>query len=517
MFATSCRDEPATLPTTFTICDDCHGENGESAPPLDVGGNSATAFTGVGAHREHLGPSSWHATMACDECHIVPGVVGAPGHVDGSLPADVTFGTLADSGGVTSTWNGTVCSTYCHGATLDGGGATTPTWTVVDGTQNGCDDCHGDPPTTGGHIASGDCSACHDEVMNADDVTFKDASLHIDGIVQGGESNGGLDCSACHAEIWNGLTGGVAKTSRHTIGGPVGTNDSSTDSGITWSGPLSGNAAAARSCVNMCHSDHPHGAGQHTETVHEDALDTASRSATSVATDFNSAATNGGMCVSCHRNPINGGGAVVDKGDYNASAHNYTDFAGYGAWTYTQHDGAVFNRNCTKCHADNNDTQQDSTSPFGAAHFSDYPTLLTGSTNPSGAPGTFVCNNCHGNGSTGTDRSGQDIATDMAKTVAHPVNADANHDAAAEQSVAYAAGGNVFYTNRHVNCLDCHNPHAAQSGNPIAKVSGVQFNYAGLGNFATPGASHYTWIPSSTGASAQYQICLKCHSSLIRS
>ncbi len=503
----------------ISACNVCHGSVTSDAPPQDTSGNVATTARGVGAHETHL-TTSIMAAIDCDACHDPVGAT-AYGHSDGAVDMNPAAG-----------WDDadTCSSSYCHDGARDGD-TPTPDWTLVDGSQNACDDCHGNPPTSNGHTSVTDCSSCHDEVMNDDDVTFKNPALHIDGTVQGGESNGGLDCSACHADIWNGVTG-VGKTSRHTLGNVVGTNDSSdhTSPNATWTGPLSNVAAANRSCANMCHSDHPHGGPPHTDSVHEDATDSTSRSGASVATDFSNAATNGGMCVSCHRNPINSGDPVIDKADYNVSAHNYAgnDLPAYGAWTYTQHDGAVFNRNCTKCHADNNDAQQDSTTAFGAAHFSDYPTILSGSTNPSGAPGTFVCYNCHGNGSTGSDRSGQDLATDMVKAVAHPVNADADHDAAAELTVAYN-DGTFSGANRHTNCLDCHNQHVARSGahnysatatstrndvsNPLTGVSGLQFNYGGLGNFATTGSGNFTWVPAATGAPKEYQVCFKCHTS----
>ena len=80
---------------------------------------------------------------------------------------------------------------------------------------------------------------------------------------------------------------------------------------------------------------------------------------------------------------------------------------------------------------------------------------------------------------------------------------------------------------RSVECNDCHNPHKALSGahtytnnatasrnlvsNPLKGVSGVAVNYTGLGNFVAPGINLYTAIPTSAGATNEYQICFKCH------
>jgi hypothetical protein len=365
---------------------------------------------------------------------------------------------------------------------------------------------------------------------------------HKNGFVAG-ESSGGGNCGGCHSGTWNGMTG--AKTSKHTLGNVTGTNDDFLDSGIAWTNPLSGNAASMRSCVNMCHQDHVHNqppsGTTHDYNVHQDAGTGTSRtvtrngdgtiaSGTPNRTDFDGTAANGGLCLSCHRNPVDANHPAVDKALFDVSAHDYVTFSTYGLWKYTLHDGAVFDRNCTKCHW-SDATQQATGTGIGAVHFSDYASLLSGTTNPNGTPATFICYRCHGNGTTGTNLSGKDLATDMAKTGGrHPVNSDSKHSLATELTVATTYNNGVFSgTNRHVNCLDCHSPHAAKSGihayattatstrnlvsNPLTKVSGVQFNYSGLANFGAPAAANFTWVPASTGATYEYQVCFKCHTS----
>ncbi len=367
------------------------------------------------------------------------------------------------------------------------------------------------------------------------------------------ESTGGLTdsvrfgtCSTCHAATWNGMNGATAKVSRHTLGNAVGTNDYYVDSGVTWGSPLSGNAAAARSCVNMCHPDHVHNqpAGtSHSYNVHQDATSSTSRQVTRNATtgvitagtpattDFDNAATNGGMCLSCHRNPVNAGGPAVGKAAYAASAHNYSSSAA-GTWTYTQHEGSLFNRNCTKCHADRNDSRpNDGSLPFGAVHYSDYPKLLAGSKNPAGAPATFVCYNCHGNGTTGVNLSGVDLATVFGDASAHPVASDAIHDTASEASDTFQSG-KFSGASRHVNCMDCHDPHEAgnalhtpgtntlPAASALLGVSGVTFtpsatNWMGFTSVNWPAvlSTSYAWVPATTGVTSEAQACFKCHSS----
>jgi hypothetical protein len=414
---------------------------------------------------------------------------------------------------------------------------TTATNNYTDGV---CETCHTQTnhyrnDTSGGdhtHNSPTRCTACH---------------AHAAGFAAG-ESSGGYRCSDCHPAIWQGMTGAVAKTSKHTIGAVVGTNDSFTDANVTFGNPLSATLASERKCLS-CHQDHIHnnpGAATHDYSVHTDATSQATRAVTRdgagnitvgtpARTDYDGVATNGGMCLSCHRNPIDATHPAVDKAAYDISAHDYVTFSTYGTWQFALHDGSTFGRNCTKCHADRADSgPSDSTTPFGAVHFSDYGSLLGGTTNPAGAPATFVCYNCHGSATTGANLSGKSLDADFSKAAKHPVNADALHNTANETTVAYATTGNVFKTSRHVNCIDCHEPHKARNlihdyaatatsarnllaaTSPLLGVSGVQLNFAVAPlttSWSVPTTASYTWIPASTGSTLEYQICFKCHTS----
>jgi predicted CxxxxCH...CXXCH cytochrome family protein len=179
-----------------TACDVCHGADGNPAPPVDLHDHTATTEAGVGAHREHLGPSSWHAEITCGECHLVPAQMTDPGHVDTPLPAELTWGPLSTAGGTTPSFDQTInaCSAvYCHGATLRYGGInTTPIWTKVDGTQAQCGNCHSLPPSEG-HPLRTDCETCHNQVVDAA-RNFIAPDLHINGSVDVVT----LACDACH-------------------------------------------------------------------------------------------------------------------------------------------------------------------------------------------------------------------------------------------------------------------------------------------------------------------------------
>ncbi|MEZ4402554.1 MAG: CxxxxCH/CxxCH domain-containing protein [Kofleriaceae bacterium] len=195
-------------------CDSCHGSGGQSAPPRDTTGATATTARGVGAHRAHLTGGAWHKPVACADCHRVPTAVSSTGHTDTPLPAELTFSALAGTG---TTWNGTRCSNnYCHGATLGAGGtATTPTWTLVNGSQSACGSCHGLPPPAP-HPANPDCGQCHPTMTPGNTTTITDPSRHIDGNV---DVTGALACDSCHGSGGNpappqSTAGGTATTLR---------------------------------------------------------------------------------------------------------------------------------------------------------------------------------------------------------------------------------------------------------------------------------------------------------------
>lgn len=172
----------------------CHGTEVSTAPPQALGGITATTARGVGAHRAHVGvAATWHRQVVCSDCHNVPAEVGAPGHLDGDNKAELTFGSSVSMG---SMWNGTSCTTGCHGNAAFGGTSPTPVWTQVDGSQSTCGSCHGTPPPAP-HPTGANCASCH-PTMEESSLTFRDPASHIDGKVDvvGAGTTGG--CTSCH-------------------------------------------------------------------------------------------------------------------------------------------------------------------------------------------------------------------------------------------------------------------------------------------------------------------------------
>ncbi len=178
-------------------CRGCHGSLANAAPPTSLDGETDTTSIGVGAHQSHLEPRGMARVVACSSCHVVPETVNAEGHIDDSPPAEVVFDDLATAdGSFEARWDresGT-CVNYCHGATLDGGSNTTPTWTVVGQGESACGTCHGLPPG-GVHPNDDGCERCHAPTAGPNQ-SIANASTHIDGILQ---VTGG-HCDTCHGD-----------------------------------------------------------------------------------------------------------------------------------------------------------------------------------------------------------------------------------------------------------------------------------------------------------------------------
>jgi len=193
------REEPKPDPDVAR-CTSCHGDPSRpgdylrrAAPPIDVSGNKDPSYPGVGAHDIHLSASSTHAAIACDECHVVPATVNAPGHADDGPPGDVTFGSLARTGGLAPSFDPatqTCQKSYCHGASW-------AVWSLPRTSSEACGTCHGLPPPAP-HPQSDRCSECHGAVIDAD-RHFIAPDRHVNGVVdyKGGE------CNACHGNEHN--------------------------------------------------------------------------------------------------------------------------------------------------------------------------------------------------------------------------------------------------------------------------------------------------------------------------
>jgi len=173
---------------------ECHGDDTSNAPPKSMSGATETTSVAVGAHRVHLTVEpDWHQPVQCQDCHVVPEERDAPGHIDGDGKAEVTFAMAA---GPNAAWDGTTCTTACHGSAAFGGAQPLPTWTRVDGTQSTCGSCHGRPPPPP-HTTQTRCATCH-PTMEEDSITFRDPASHINGSVEVADPAATGGCTTCH-------------------------------------------------------------------------------------------------------------------------------------------------------------------------------------------------------------------------------------------------------------------------------------------------------------------------------
>lgn len=211
-------------------CNACHGNEVNAAPPVSLGGSSDTADPAVGAHQSHLLDSEIRKAIPCEECHVVPANVDDEDHL-GESPAELTWGVLATSGGLTPEWDGDnnrCANTYCHGGGLSGGVDTEPLWTVVDGSQAACGSCHGAPPPSP-HPAETDCSQCHPGTANAAGQIDVEGGLHINGVVDLGD----IPCNYCHGNDVNAAPPVSVSGSSDTNDTEVGAHQSHVqDSGV---------------------------------------------------------------------------------------------------------------------------------------------------------------------------------------------------------------------------------------------------------------------------------------------
>jgi predicted CxxxxCH...CXXCH cytochrome family protein len=544
---------------------------------VDTTGQTVTTAAGVGAHRAHLvgagGTPRWRsAAIACTECHPLPptnadvnhatgtGTGGARANVVfGALSVDTAFGArtptyLGSTTGAGGTTGGTCASSYCHSPRADtvAGLNQTPSWTGAT-TTVACGSCHGLPPTAAAHPANTACGSCHPGYGNAptsaSTISAVNALVHINGSLEGGESSGGSPCLNCHKT--DAATG--AKYSMMVADTTVYHHVLSAETGTFQAYPLTN---AGKACLN-CHADHDvfnatlnpantigRGANLRT-TIATAPTKVAPASGNYTNTDFSGTA---GICLSCHS--VAGGlvksttaqktyaGAgntithVIDGTLYSASAHQYGVAGSFATGP------SAISANCMKCHSDQQTAtypeKQSSTYEF-ALHTSVDRRLRNpmGQTTPVDDHAEDHCFRCH---STTTDVS---PGAGPAKAVANRdyFNSVAMSAGAQDVFQAFTATNHLSKHNvggydfihqpteaaagaggtKHVECEDCHEPHATKAGakpatnfngvwGPITGVTGVVPTWS-TANFTAP-----TAYAATTAATTEYQICFKCHS-----
>jgi hypothetical protein len=228
--------------------------------------------------------------------------------------------------------------------------------------------------------------------------------------------------------------------------------------------------------------------------------------------------------------------AVTDA-NFSASAHKYN------VASTMSNGGSTFNANCSKCHnAKNGETTtfQSSTNKFGT-HDDTARRLVAA------LGGTLVenyeeafCYRCHskvadaiGGTKKSTDANdwyGAVTTMTAPSTIMYQVFQKTNkHDVAGYSGLHKPSPTDETRTylsaNKHVECNDCHNPHAAKAGlhssnqahvaaktnlisdsGPLTGAQGAEPTWSSS-NWG--GAS--SWPSTSSTATKEYQICFKCH------
>ena len=168
----------------------CASKNNNELPDAGTfecaGCHAATSLSA--AHSAHLGFGDCSSGFTCTECHPAYNSLS-----HSTWPTKVQFATakgdIATSGGLSPAWDSaamTCSSVYCHGggAAVTGGNSTEPKWTLVDGSQDKCDSCHGFPPSDSVHVQKSPqyCHLCHADVT-ADGKISIYTGLHVNGVV----------------------------------------------------------------------------------------------------------------------------------------------------------------------------------------------------------------------------------------------------------------------------------------------------------------------------------------------
>ncbi|MDZ4655637.1 MAG: cytochrome c3 family protein [Coriobacteriia bacterium] len=391
-------------------------------------------------------------------------------------------------------------------------------------------------PNASGHdsVDSESCYLCH-----GSSYATGGANVHNP---TGGVSAGGTSCLGCHS-VYSGMVESTS-TYHHVL-----------DASVPDIAPADGSyptSMSALACVS-CHVDHNYFNSSKSSNLRRSITETSG--ANSVATDYIAVGEPGapGICMSCHRYELarnNAGQKLptnpsthirpIDIGQYDTSPHSYVATSTYG-------DGTLFLADCAKCHNDTaTKVMQTSTDKFGVHESCDRRILgalgVTSYSEELATRASELCYRCH---SYATDAIGGDRG---AKTVGHdsydwygtvttmsvgnlavfrqfqylvssPATASGHPEDLVGVHLVSPADEDQAYisANKHVECADCHNPHAVGDvrhgfgttnlvSESIRGVSGSQVNTT-TSNWTTAGVT-FTWT---VNAEREYEICFKCH------
>ena len=465
-----------------------------------VSSEFATASTGVSPHNGYAA-----STNLCRNCHAVHGAVGPTLFVE--VGEKQVCYTCHDGTG--SSYNVKTTDNTSSPYSWDFGEDAIGTTSKV--SYHPVPEASATAPVTGATML---CSNCH----NAHNMTGTGARFlaprKLDPSYAGVYKPQGGDafCWTCHestaaassgyisADSWDKSTGFDHKT--YYSAGDTGHNKS-TGSVVMAENP----AVPSKENVACkgCHSEHGTTNGKLVaEQVNGQAVSFKSGSAVDYNTYYNP------LCLACHGIAGLGGSYWPNSLTYVASGHGSS--TAVKTLAYSPNDSAATLqlqvRLCKQCHE-----------PHGAGD----------SANPEGYPNLTrlfeekVCYRCHG--SAPNPLGAKNIQTEFGGAYSHDLgmstNAARRHNQDAEDASAMSgATGNpqLSGANRHVECADCHNVHVSTNVLHSLRtnlISGVLAGVWGV-DAASPGVawsapSSWNWSKKSP-ATAEYQLCFKCHS-----
>lgn len=415
------------------------------------------------------------------------------------------------------------------------------------------------------------CLACHDSTHNPGP----------------GVSKGGKDCYLCHGTYQQymednqdvdgtdgeNVVGSASRTTiyHHVMGSGTYDGDEAVDNATYQdSGNFTDYPAAGTDvyCLS-CHVDHDKFNSSKSSSLRDTiaGTDTAPGSVTAASSDFNTDPTKGGVCLGCHylsrtkdtTNQKSDGTSVTPAipdttpnglsdaiTAYDNSPHQY------GVTGRARGDNTTFSGDCSKCHNDSiagSYYGASTTAPdreFGL-HYDGTRRILT-ALGRTGLSDPYAeerfCYSCHSPASAafkttggadwyGTSGIMPNTASENVYTQFTGAGYTAKHTLTLSNSAHKPASTDEVTSNRlstaeHVECTDCHSPHAARSttvsgtdranpatatGNAIAAASPL----SGVWGVQPPATAAWS-EPTLTGytiqspATKEYQICLKCHS-----
>jgi len=124
----------------------------------------------------------------------------------------------------------------------------------------------------------------------------------------------------------------------------------------------------------------------------------------------------------------------------------------------------------------------------------------------------ILCYPCHDSSGPGA----RDIQSQFLKTYRHPIGTSGIH---ATSEGADPSRFGATSNNRHSECEDCHNPHAAKAEGLPPSPPNVSNRLLGVSrvrvtNGAAGSVPAYAYVPpGDPGTAREYEICFKCHSS----